>query len=569
MGEVPDGKSFWILHMTIHDIYPVPNPDASYSVKWARGSKKGKTEYVQPSNSCAVFGTELSVPCTIIRRKGKTEEKQMLLVAKMREGKKSKQIGEFKMDLAPFVGLSAMSEQSFCMKSATSFAVKLSIKMTRTTQHSDFDSSMGTDDSELQKKRKPLLKIRSGSLRRKTMTMGTMVPMAAATGGEKPAVPIRASGPLHAQRLPAPMRKSFSSVQRIRFSDASEDTDESERVKVSKGPAFEEIKNLCAGTWNPTEAVNEMFHGLDALLYAALIHFKVLDASDGMSDDEFNDFVSEYWNTVKGSKLIVDMPDDTRFLAVFGLYILLLKCQTGDKFRRARIANMMRDDLVCWLSLYLDSSMKQFAPVRSEIFGAAEFDVDALASRMIDHISELRKSQDTPMVMSSYLVDAIIQRLDTQLVRDMCSSDGQCTFLRSLAWNTFCSRVQSEADFVRFREAVAVVQMTQIIDDDPTCVKDLCPHLDPRTVLAILSVRELDDDMKVRPNIAKFSSCFNLQSETDEYVTPFDAEKYLDIRNSFNDIPPDEWKAVCIPSQFFEDFPFLLDYFRDQRRMQE
>ena len=290
MYEVPEGKSFWMLDMTIHNISPVPKEGPSYAVKWARGGKKGKTSYVPSTSGAAIFNTQLTVPCTIIRRKGRTEEKQMMFEAKMKDGKKSKSIGEFRLNLAAFVGIAPLSMQSFPMKSSVSpLSITFSVNMTQTPRLSGHDSSMGTDDGEVHTK-KPLVRIRLGSLRRKTKTVGSSVPLAQINEGMPASAPGKRPPPMS-------MRKSLSVCHRIRLSGTSEDTEES--VKIAKGPAFEEIRNLCACAWDSNISPSATFHGIDALLYAPLAYFKVFDVSDGMRDVEFNDFIGEFWRTVK------------------------------------------------------------------------------------------------------------------------------------------------------------------------------------------------------------------------------------------------------------------------------
>ena len=205
--------------------------------------------------------------------------------------------------------------------------------------------------------------------------------------------------------------------------------------------------------------------------------------------------------------------------------------------------------------------MQAFTPIISELFGSADFDVDQLSERFTAIMLEVSTRPEIPPLLSSFIYKAVVDRVDVQLVRELCAGQCPCTFIRSLAWNTFCSRVQDKADLVRFRDAVAVVQMTAVIVRNPACVHELCPHIDPQTVMAILSVRSLYDDVRTPPDIARFRACLKIQRGNKGCA--FDADRLLDISGQFNDASLDEWRNVCIPGQILDDFPFLPDSFHE------
>lgn len=117
-------------------------------------------------------------------------------------------------------------------------------------------------------------------------------------------------------------------------------------------------------------------------------------------------------------------------------------------------------------------------------------------------------------------------------------------------------------DFTKFRQAVAVIQMTAVIDDDPAIAQTLCPDLQPETVLAILRLREKDDDLVHLPDLEYFASHYKLDAKA-----PFKQLK-MNCRNICGAqgqiVDTHTWKDVCVCSQLFKDFPYLSDYFVEQ-----
>ena len=551
--HVPEGKSVWILSMTIHDLEPYNNSSASYYIKWARGTHKGSTERAIPNAAgTAVFEKVLSVPCTIIKHKGKICAKEMTFVAKMILGKKKKKIGDFKLDLAPFVGLAPIVSQAFAMHTSsksTPPVIRLSVCLAQST----LDHSETTESMEVQPRKSP----------RNMKRVGSMNAMSS---------PPSSTPSLEDYSRPKPLmnRVMTRRIGKSQIVYASENSRQLGSLGSPRIPPpvsateYEEIKNLCSMEWG-NEDPGEMFHGLDSVIFAALIHFHLFDPEQ-MSDEAFDDFVDLFWKMLRGSMIMSSLPDNIRFCPIFGLVALLHFPPPGisiDRTRATKMANAMSDFMQHEFDLMLSSRVRSFKNAISTLF-RKDFDVDATAKMFTDEMKRLHDDGSIPLLMIDAVEKGMVRKLDTVLVATLCSGEHSCNFLSSLAWNTFCSRMRSEGEnpmeFTLFTEAVAVVQMTAVIEDNPEVVKDICPHLTPNAVLSILSVRDTDEDLKALPNLKRFAKKFGIDDDEGFVPIPLDARDVLDISKRV--LKTDEWKDVIVPENIVENFPFLMDYFK-------
>ena len=552
----PEGKSLWMLTMTIHELETYNDPSASYYIKWSRGTHKGSTERAVPAGGGpVVFEKSLSIPCTIIKHRGKIAPKEMNFVAKMILGKKKKAIGDFKLDLAPFVGLAPIVCQSFAMRATKSTPpiLRLSICLAQSTSldHSDISESIDAKPRQVPKRMK-----RVGSMSVMAPPV-TPAPSLEHFAKPKPALPRTMTRRMGMSQV---LYLSENSRQIGSFGGTRPDL---ASPKTAPSIEYEEIKNLCSMEWRD-DGFGEWFHGIDSVLFACLEYFHVFDV-EATSDENFASFVARFWKMLKGSAILNSLGDDMRFCPIFGFCVLLRWPPPGftiEKRRAERLVDSMKEFMHHEFDLLLEKHVGAFRDAVAQVF-RKDFDVDATANMFTQTLKKMRDDGSVPLLMVDVVEKGMVRKLDAVLVAKLCSGDSQCNFFSSLAWNTFCSRMRSQADmpmeFTLFTEAVAVVQMTAVIEDNPEVVKDICPHLTPNTVLSILSVRETDEDLQTQPNLEKFASKFGI--DPDEGFTPIPLDA-MDLMDAKERLTTDGWTNITVPNSIVENFPFLMDYFK-------
>jgi hypothetical protein len=247
-------------------------------------------------------------------------------------------------------------------------------------------------------------------------------------------------------------------------------------------------------------------------------------------------------------------------LPLYGLWLLLQKPPDvpGDALRMKRLATEIEPSLRPALVYLTDFYLRPFEPPIEQLFHG-DADTDRIAQLFLNHFREFKRTFSRPRVIADVVLRGFVATLDVLLTNHIYLQPTKCDFLASLVWNTVSSRLAGEGlDLPLFREAVAVVQMTSVIDSDSSVIDNICPHLPANTILALLSVRELDDDLKEKPNVTAFAVAHGLNPYAEFVPTPVDTQAVFQI-------PPDagteEWAFVAVPADLLAQCPFLRNRF--------
>lgn len=550
----PDGKSRWILNLTIHDLNTQAYHDVPYVIKWARGNHKGATDRIAPDATGIVhFDRTTVIPCTIMRRKGEIVPKEIIFEAKLCDPKKSRVVGEMKMNLAPFVRSAPLISQTFTMKAIGGPApiLRLSIVMsTRKVSNADLIPATDNSDASYRLSKRP---------RRNSMNIGQLAKILSSVTPQQP----------NGAKTPNP--KEVSAHMRVNLSSIPVPIPS---PRMTRGPAplppkpkkvtvSDHLKKFCESDWFPTYNMNKGFHGLDSVIFAVLHHYKFFHSEGGPTDSEFDAQLGECIETISRSHILTFLNEDQKLFVMFGLYLLLSNPPEYDIDTR-RTTKMMRfisDELMQRLEVYIDQLIVKFSDFLSDVFDK-NFDIDGDANRLIGAISNFRDNVEAPPVLIDHLIAALIDRMDIELVNRMIQLNTPFDFMRSLHWNTFCSRMESgsiEIKFARFREAVGTIQMAAVIDESPDLSLTLCPNLPPHVVLSILKLRDVDEAFLKLPDLQKFADHHKLNMYAPYNPLKMNCRKICGAQGLV--VNTEMWKEVCICRQLFVDFPFLLDYF--------
>jgi hypothetical protein len=156
-----------------------------------------------------------------------------------------------------------------------------------------------------------------------------------------------------------------------------------------------------------------------------------------------------------------------------------------------------------------------FGDATSQLFHDS-CDPDSVCEAFVRLFKVFRESARIPPIMKSVFCKGMLEALDVSLVNRIYMQSTKCDFMASIIWNTFSGRVREfpkfPIDFDLFTEAVAVIQMTGKIDQDRNRAPEICPHLPMSAILALLSVRELDEDLRTKPdvNLTFLKSVYNI-----------------------------------------------------------
>jgi hypothetical protein len=257
----------------------------------------------------------------------------------------------------------------------------------------------------------------------------------------------------------------------------------------------------------------------------------------------------------------VSLPEPLRFVPLYGLFALIQRPPISGTFDRQRIERflvVLERVLNDTFGLFGSGRMRLLEPATKQLFQDG-CDPDAACELFVKKMRQIDTELPLPRGLEAFLKRAFVESIDAALVNMIYLHPTKCDFMASLSWNTFAGRVRFNTalplDFVRFTEAVSVIQMTQLIDDDPKAVNDICPHLPPATVLALLSVREVDDDLRSKPDAGKFARAHGLDLYRDFQPTTVDTKGLF--ASGLDEVRLDGWKRITVPDAILRECDFL------------
>jgi hypothetical protein len=174
-------------------------------------------------------------------------------------------------------------------------------------------------------------------------------------------------------------------------------------------------------------------------------------------------------------------------------------------------------------------------------------------------LAEFKERAGFPRIMAELIMKAFHAVLDVTLTNHIYMEATKCDFIASLTWNTVVSRLRiAGVELPIFQDAVSVVQMAAVINEDPATVSAICPNLSLKTVMALLSVRETDTELQQAPDVGKFARFYSLNR--DEPVTPieFDTAQLFQVPE---DLSTEGWDEVKLPQKVLERCGFLNSRF--------
>jgi hypothetical protein len=319
------------------------------------------------------------------------------------------------------------------------------------------------------------------------------------------------------------------------------------------------MANLFGLQWTQPGVPSGGFHGIDVLLFATLLEIRALDSVGGMDASTFDKFIDEFGDKLTVSKLLGSIGNEERLFPLLGLSLLLQwppKIHL-DQQRVQRVLSVLSPIIGQSFEAFSTFHLPRFHGPIAQAF-RDDTDPDLTCREFVRAFQDFRSLAGIPSVMADIVFEAMVSSVDACLVNRIYMQSTKCDFMASIVWNTFSGHARSftkpPLDFIRFTEAIAVVQMTLAIDANPFIVGDICPHLPRSAILALLSVRELDDDLPRKPDVAKFASVFNLELYADFKPVKIDTSELFIVSKP---VATHVWKQTPIPNAIFNDCPFL------------
>jgi hypothetical protein len=535
------------LHLTIHALSSVPAHDLFF-VKWERGAHKGSTSRCCPDGAgCVYFEASFTCPCTIIYdKKGHATHKDLIFRAKaVISPGKTKQFADIKLDLSSFVGIAPVVRQTFAMKASGSRAPILVLSFSI--------AQGGVLEPENLSEMSP-----KASIPHPAEIMPRLPPVGVKElrTRQMSVNPRRENRPLFASQAPAAPARPVSVFSIADFAAPIPDA-------AAPAPAPTLLSTLLGCVWSD-EGGRGALHGVDCVLFAALLHMGTFSALK-IDHDGFNRLLDHFGERLVTSRLVTSLPERLRFLPLYGLFALVQRPPTLevlDRDRVARFADAIAPVVADAFAAFADARMAALAPVTRLLFQDG-CDADVVSELFVKTLRELQAADRLPPGIAPFVERAFVEWVDAALVNMIYLQPTKCDFMASLAWNSFAGRARFNPvlplNFVRFTEAVSVVQMAQVIDDDPAAVKDICPHLPLPSVFALLSVREIDDDLRSKPDVGRFARTHGLGLFRDFQVTAVDTKEIF--AEGLTEVALGEWARVKVPEDIFRECECLRSSF--------
>lgn len=347
---------------------------------------------------------------------------------------------------------------------------------------------------------------------------------------------------------------NFKSVIQRRMSRPDSIMDKVQKVKT----AIQAILDI--PVWPATHVYD--FHGIDVVLFATLATYDAFDVSlmGHAGSTSLNQFLN---SAFQSSPLLASLGPGVSFFPLYGLVALLYQPPAILQINIEKSSQMADDliNLICYsLQTYLNGMISKLEDKITQVFTNG-FDVDTVSKDISSQFNSFTTDGSIPKNMVSVIQKALVNKIDIELTNRLMGQPNTIfDTIHANQWNTFCGKLSDNGiDIVRFHESTSVILMTSVIDEDASKISRMCPHLTAITVKAILEKRQIDEDLKTKPNIEKFAQYYSLN--VDEPFKHMALSLSMLIANESKSIYTTKWLKTPIPTQILSDFPYLREYF--------
>lgn len=540
--------SHWNLFLTFHTLSTPHRSEEMYFIKWKRGSHKGATEKCLNNEDGVVnFSKTFQFHCTIFysKRTKKIKDKILIIdVFKFNQMNKPKKIGSLEFNIADNVGAAPIDSQEF--KMVNDLKLVLSIKLVRVGENekrrnsdTEFDSALTVTTDNLSQAQPPSVRAKHPSGTKKLDSFS------------KPADKVK-------KYMPPEVPADVTFRMENNFNEQVH-----EEVNPVNG-----MNNLLSLEWpknnvNINLRKNNTFHGIDVFLFAGLLNFRIFDSRTSF-DDGFDKFLEKFFFDLRDSNLLKSLEKYEQFIPLFGLYLLV-----GNPPHNFSLSISRCSDFCNGLKSLIEESLFKFVDFHTRIFDASiaslfkkDADLEQVCSSFISSIQRFNRICQVPSSMAEVVSKALTITLDTILVNQLVKTPHCCTFIGSLLLNTFCREMREYSvypmEFLCFQEAIAVIQNTAEIDETPSSINHICPHLPTEAIISVLSARQLDDDLKTLPNLRRFSVFNNIYSTPSQTPIKLNLSSIIDF--DCRKISTDNWNNTYIEREIINQNGFLSKY---------
>ena len=545
--SILDKTSHWNLFLTFHTLATPHRAREMYFIKWKRGSHKGSTEKCFNNEDGVVnFSKTFQCHCTIFYSKRMKKNKDKILdieIFKFNQVNKPKKIGSLEFNLANHVGMAPIESQEF--KMVNDLKLVLSIKLVQANGTEKRRNSDTEIDSALTLTTDNISQNSNHSPRVKQPNNGKKL-----DSFFKPADKVK-------RHLPPEVTSTVTFRMENNFN-------EQEAINPVNG--INELLNLSWPKNNVNICLrkNNPFHGIDVFLFAGLLNYKIFDSRTTI-DDGFDKFMEKFIFDLRDSTLLKSLEKYEQFIPLFGLYLLV-----GNPPHDYNLSISRCNEFCDSFKSILEDSLFKFVDFHTRIFDASitalfkkDADLDQVCTSFISSIQRFNRICQVPSTMTSIVNKALTITLDTVLVNQLVKTPHCCTFIGSLVLNTFCREMREYSvypmEFLYFQEAIAVIQNTSEIDETPSSITRICPHLPTEAIISVLSARQLDEDLKTLPNLRRFSVFNNIYSTPSQ--TPIKLNLLSIVDFDCRKISTENWNNTYIEKEIINENAFLTKYF--------
>ncbi|EAY08376.1 hypothetical protein TVAG_269020 [Trichomonas vaginalis G3] len=578
---------------TIHEMRIPEEISDEFFIRWKRGSYNGITERSIMSESMSVY-FEKRFSCKVhmfVNKKDESVKPKYISfqVYRMKNGKDKKIFGEVDVDISKgyqhrpitekFPLRSPHSKQSQLILTYTVQADvstgkdDIEVDLTSTSEigfvddkseHWDFSETKNQEDQE---KIQNFFDMRTKMRQESMLSQFGAIPSARSHQHKnlhQLPIPEHGSKPRFSQPNVNPSQNVPEPAHAKTPEKSSDTSDLNSFLPAPKAEKQEDpaklLKSLLNTNWGKSPLTYDEYPRPSIVIYTAFLHTQIISKELTMPDSQFNDIFAEFMNKYKDADIILNATHIDHF--IISLYLMLLFKSTPNAIpqRIELISNAMKEHCAKLMTKIVDPYTTEFEKIIDNLV-SMEIDPSIVTNDIINLNANIEGKLYGSEPIKAFLSNYIMQCFDDQVVRHIATTPQVCTFTAAVQWNS-TNTVLSEKgfNFICFREAAAVIMMSQILCQDPNSCQDVCPHLKKDIILKILTNQQPDDFNPIPNDVILFSKTFNIQQT-------FYVPKILVYSGDFSEIEDKinvgDWKLTKFDQSTLTAFSFLKKFFNN------
>ena len=320
------------------------------------------------------------------------------------------------------------------------------------------------------------------------------------------------------------------------------------------------IKSLESKCWETDLPLNCFIYPKTATaVIATLKYTKILENTD--NDTESSSIINDFLDKFATSVMITSLTDTVeKWYITASIIATLNKIKENNNFDESKLSNV-QDRLMSTLRDFfneiLDKGFTSFKPIADSLINLT-YDESKIGKLFNHALVQFRNYIQLDEKLVDFFSDEMLKYVDRYILKTILETPGQCSFQNAIQWNSINTTFSDykHIHLTLFREIATVFMMSMVICGNPSLVDELCPHLDKKILLHLLTIQKTDPEFLVVPNDpTMFQEFFELIPGQNE---PDLTEKYEgDFEQIFSLIDVSSWNTNTFDENVIDAFPFL------------